>query len=108
MMFLELLKLTDNQATYEQFLDIEAAYMAKESMTKKQASALWNRRYGQKEEKPIPAYLKEVKIEYHSLLKETGYILDFENNFNYFGTTTEEHNAVVLGEFYKAMKIIQR
>jgi len=61
MMYEELLKLTGGQATYEQFLDIEAAYMAKESMAQKQAAALWKRRYGKKEEKPLPSYLKAVK-----------------------------------------------
>lgn len=60
-MYSELLTLTGGQATYEQFLDIEAAYMAKESMTQKQAAALWKRRYGHKQEKPIPEYLKAIK-----------------------------------------------
>lgn len=61
MMYSELLNLTDGKATYEQFLDIESAYMKKEEMTKKQAATLWKRRYGKKEEKPIPKYLKEIK-----------------------------------------------
>lgn len=61
MMYSELLNLTDGKATYEQFLDIELAYMAKEDMTKKQAATLWKRRYGKKEEKPIAKYLKEIK-----------------------------------------------
>lgn len=61
MMYSELLNLTGGQATYEQFLNIESVYMAKEDMTKKQAAALWKRRYGKKEEKPLPKYLKEVK-----------------------------------------------
>lgn len=62
-MYSELLNLTDGKATYEQFLDIEAMYMAKESMTKKQAVTLWKRRYAEKKEKPIPQYLKEIKSE---------------------------------------------
>ncbi len=61
MMYSELLNLTDGKATYEQFLDIEAVYMAKESMTKKQAAALWKRRYAEKEAKPLPKYLKAIK-----------------------------------------------
>lgn len=63
MMYSELLNLTDGKATYEQFLDIEAVYMAKESMTKKQAAALWKRRYAEKEAKPLPKYLKAIKEE---------------------------------------------
>lgn len=62
-MYSELLNLTDGKATYEQFLDIEAVYMAKESMTKKQAAALWKRRYAEKEVKPLPKYLKAIKEE---------------------------------------------
>ena len=61
MMYSELLNLTDGKATYEQFLDIEMVYMSKEDMTKKQAATLWKRLYGEKEEKPIPKYLKEIK-----------------------------------------------
>lgn len=61
MMYSELLNLTGGRATYEQFLNIESAYMAKESMTKKQAATLWKRRFGKKEEKPLPEYLKAVK-----------------------------------------------
>lgn len=63
MMYSELLDLTDGKATYEQFLDIEAVYMAKENMTKKQAAALWKRRYAEKEVKPLPKYLKAIKEE---------------------------------------------
>lgn len=63
MMYSELLNLTGGKATYEQFLDIEAVYMAKESMTKKQAATLWKRRYAEKEVKPLPKYLKEIKEE---------------------------------------------
>lgn len=63
MMYSELLNLTDGKAAYEQFLDIEAVYMAKESMTKKQAAALWKRRYAEKEAKPLPKYLKAIKEE---------------------------------------------
>lgn len=62
-MYSELLDLTDGKATYEQFLDIEAVYMAKENMTKKQAAALWKRRYAEKEVKPLPKYLKAIKEE---------------------------------------------
>ncbi len=61
MLYSELLVLTDGKATYEQFLDIEAAYMAKDSMTKKQAAALWKRRYAEKEVKPLAKELKEIK-----------------------------------------------
>lgn len=61
MMYSELLRLTDQQATYEQFLKIDALYMENESMTKKQAAALWKRLYGEKRKKPLPVYLKAVK-----------------------------------------------
>lgn len=63
MMYSELLDLTDGKAIYEQFLDIEAVYIAKENMTKKQAAALWKRRYAEKEVKPLPKYLKAIKEE---------------------------------------------
>ncbi len=61
MMYTELLALTDGKATYEQFIEIEAVYMTKEDMTKKQAATLWKRRYGVKKDKPLPAYMKAVK-----------------------------------------------
>lgn len=61
MIYQELLVLIGGKATYEQFLDIEAAYMAKDSMTKKQAAALWKRRYAEKEVKPLAKELKEIK-----------------------------------------------
>ncbi|MDR2729165.1 MAG: hypothetical protein LBB56_08520 [Chitinispirillales bacterium] len=35
MLYTELLKLTDDQTTYEQYLDIEAVYMSKDDTTKK-------------------------------------------------------------------------
>lgn len=80
MMYSELLNLTDGKATYEQFLDIEAAYMDKESMTKKQAAALWKRRFGKKEEKPLPEYLKAVKDA----------IRDFKENREYLNYRIEQ------------------
>lgn len=61
MMYFELLALTDDKATYEQFLDIEAAYMSRESMTKEQAASLWKRRYGEKIRKPLAKELREIK-----------------------------------------------
>lgn len=61
MMYQEFLVLTDNQATYEQFVEIQDIYMSKESMTKKQAAALWRRRYGKKIEKPLPDYMRMFK-----------------------------------------------
>lgn len=61
MMYSELLTLTDNKATYEQFLDIEAVYMSREEMTKQQASKLWERRYADKKRKPLAKELREIK-----------------------------------------------
>lgn len=46
----------------------------------------------------------KIKTECNNILKETGYTLDFETKFDYFGVTTEEHNAIVLDEFYKAVE----
>ena len=61
MTYTEFLNLTDDQATYEQFLCIEAVYMADERMTKEQSADLWSKRYSRKESKPIPEYLRSVK-----------------------------------------------
>lgn len=74
MMYSELLNLTDGKATYEQFIDIESAYMAKEDMTKKQAASLWKRRYGKREEKPLSKYLKEVKDAIRDFKKNREYL----------------------------------
>ena len=67
MLYQEFLALTDNQATYEQFTEIDAVYMAKESMTKKQAVALWRRRYDKQIEKPLPEYMKKFKNDIRNL-----------------------------------------
>lgn len=67
MLYQEFLVLTDNQATYEQFVEIQDIYMSKESMTKKQAAALWRRRYGKKAEKPLPDYIRMFKNEIRNL-----------------------------------------
>ena len=85
MMYSELLNLTDGKATYEQFIDIEAAYMAKESMTKKQAAALWKRRFGEKVERPLPKYLKEVKDA----------IRDFKDNREYLNYRIEQEEKKI-------------
>lgn len=61
MMYSELLALTGGKATYEQFTEIEAAYMAHEEMTKQQAARLWKRRYGEKTRKPLAKELREIK-----------------------------------------------
>lgn len=61
MMYSELLTLTDNKATYEQFLDIEAVYMSHKEMTKQQAAKLWKRRYADKKRKPLAKELREIK-----------------------------------------------
>lgn len=61
MMYSELLTLTDNKATYEQFLDIEAVYMSHKEMTKQQAAKLWERRYADKKRKPLAKELREIK-----------------------------------------------
>lgn len=61
MMYSELLKLTGGKASYEQFVDIEAAYMDCEKMTKQQAARLWKRRYGEKVLKPLAKELREIK-----------------------------------------------
>lgn len=85
MMYFELLNLTGGKATYEQFLNIEAAYMAKESMTKKQAAALWKRRFEKKEEKPLPEYLKAVKDA----------IRDFKSNREYLNYRIEQEEKKI-------------
>ena len=61
MLYIELLSLTDDKATYEQFLDIESVYKSKEEMTKQQAARLWKRRYGEKVEKPRPEEMRRIK-----------------------------------------------
>ena len=61
MLYQELLSLTNGKATYEQFVEIEAAYMVKESMTKKQAAALWKRRFGEKTRKPARKRTDETR-----------------------------------------------
>jgi len=61
MLYSELLNLTDDKATYEQFLDIEVEYMKKDSMTKEQAAKLWKRRYGEKVYKPRPEEMRRIK-----------------------------------------------
>lgn len=61
MMYSEFLNLTNGKATYEQFLDIEAVYMSREKMTKKQAASLWRRRYAEKTRKPLAKELREIK-----------------------------------------------
>lgn len=61
MMYSELLTLTDNKATYEQFLDIEAVYMSHKEITKQQAAKLWERRYADKKRKPLAKELREIK-----------------------------------------------
>lgn len=73
MMYSELLKLTDGKATYEQFLDIEAVYMSREKITKKQAASLWRRRYAEKTRKPLAKELREIKVA----------IRDFKENREY-------------------------
>lgn len=85
MMYSELLNLTGGRATYEQFLNIESAYMAKESMTKKQAATLWKRRFGKKEEKPLPEYLKAVKDA----------IRDFKDNREYLNYRIEQEEKKI-------------
>jgi len=79
MLYSELLDLTDGQATYEQYLEIDKAYMAKEGMTKQQAAALWKRRHGPKVDKPRP---KEMR-----LIKEA--IRDFWNEHEWACTMAE-------------------
>ena len=61
MMYCELLALTDNKATNEQFIEIEAVYMSREAMTKEQAARLWKRRYGEKMDKPRAAEMRRIK-----------------------------------------------
>lgn len=61
MMYQELRALTDGKAAYEQFLEIEQTYTAREEMTKKQAAQLWKRRYGEKTRKPLAKELREIK-----------------------------------------------
>lgn len=61
MMYSELLGLTDGKATYAEFLEIEAVYMAREDMTKLQATSLWKRRYAEKALKPLAKKLREIK-----------------------------------------------
>lgn len=80
MLYSELLTLTNGKASYEQFLDVEKAYMKKESMTKKQAATLWKRRYGKKPLTPRPKELKEIKTAIHELISNREYALDMEAN----------------------------
>lgn len=61
MLYIEFLSLTDGKATYEQFVEIEAAYMSREKMTKQQAVSLWKRRYSPKKQKPLAKELREIK-----------------------------------------------
>lgn len=77
MMYHELYNLTNGQATYEQFLNIESVYNAKENMTKQQAAKLWKRRYGTKEEKPLAKELKEIKQSIRDF-KDNREYLDYE------------------------------
>jgi hypothetical protein len=61
MLFEELNKFVDGQATYAQFLEIEAVYMKKDSMSKKQAVRLWRRRYGKKNDIIRHEELRQIK-----------------------------------------------
>ena len=51
----------ENASTYDQYKEIEAVYMGRESMTKVQAYRLWKRRYGEKANKPRAKELREIK-----------------------------------------------
>lgn len=61
MLYSELLNLTEDKCTYEQYEEINEVYMNKESMTKRQAASLWKRRYAEKKLKPLPKELREIK-----------------------------------------------
>jgi len=50
-----------NADTYNQYKEIEAIYMDRESMTKVEAYRLWKRRYGEKSNKPRAKELREIK-----------------------------------------------
>jgi hypothetical protein len=62
-----------NASTYDQYKEIEAIYMERESMTKVQAYRLWKRRYGEKPNKPRAKELREIKDA----------IREFKNNRDY-------------------------
>jgi len=103
MLYCELLTLTDNNATYEQYLDIEAVYMKKDSMTKEQASRLWKRRYGVKKSKPRSEELRRIKGVIRDLKNERDWSREMarlinkkyddlidERLFDFYGKTLEE------------------
>jgi len=94
MLYSELLGLTDGQATYEQYLEIEKAYMVKEKMTQRQAAALWKRRYGPKVEKPLPEYMRMFKQAIRDLWNEHEYAVSYTNKIS------DKHKARM--EQYKA------
>ena len=105
-MYSELLTLTDNKATYEQFLDIEAVYMKKDSMTKAQAASLWKRRHGEKINKPRAEEMRRIKEAIRDFKKEREWFKTMEQRINkghdemiteqiinHYGKTLEEINA---------------
>jgi len=104
-MYSELLVLTDEKATYEQFIEIEAVYMSKEEMTKEQAARLWKRRYGVKESKPRPEEMRRIKKSIREFKREQAWAKEMEQRINkkyddliperlmdFYGKTLEEIN----------------
>lgn len=76
MLYEELLALTDERATYEEYCDINTVYMGKETMTKAQAAALWRRRYAPKKDKPRPDEMRRIKREIHNLWDEHDFAVE--------------------------------
>lgn len=76
MMYSELLVLTNNKATYDEFLVVEKVYMESDTMTKKQAAELWSRLYESKN-RPLAKELKQIREAIRNL-KENREIVEFE------------------------------
>ena len=70
MQYHELKNLTAGQCTPEEFAAIEAVYMSREDMTKRQAAALWRRLYSRKHRAAAAAEAAEKhSLEYISTLR---------------------------------------
>lgn len=74
MLYEEFKNLTDQLATFEEYEEINAIYMATTRITRKDCVAIWNDRYGNERRKEIARNKKAVK----SLRKD---ILDSFNDF---------------------------
>ena len=70
MQYYELKNLTAGQCTPEEFTAIEAVYMSREDMTKRQAAALWRRLYGRLHREAAAAESARLhSLEYISTLR---------------------------------------